>query len=121
HHHTWLSPEVKEDLQIWSSFLQQFNGAVIWPSRLVASSTLSLFTDAAGSTGFGAVLGSEWCRGDWPADWHDSSITINVAFLELFPIVVAVTVWAMVFRDKSVIFWSNNMAVVEAINRQGTS
>lgn len=39
-----------------------------------------------------------------------------MAFLELFPIVVAVTLWHDVFRGKWVTFWCNNQAVVSVIN-----
>ena len=53
--------------------------------------------------------------------WHKSGLPRNIAFLELFPILIAVTVWAKAFTDRFVIFWSDNMAVVECINRQRAS
>ena len=58
------------------------------------SHTFHLYTDAAGSIGFGAVFGCHWLHGRWPKMWK----TFNIAFLELFPIVLAVHVWGALIR-----------------------
>lgn len=44
--------------------------------------------------------------------------TFNIAFLELFPIVIAVHVWGSLMADKRIIFFSDNAAVVDIINKQ---
>mgnify|MGYP002804533716 CR=1 FL=1 len=78
--------------------------------------------EEAGVSGSGPVvypvLGDQWCWADWPGSWHESGLTRNIAFLDLFPTWGAVTVGTEPFRDKAVIFWSANMAVVECINRR---
>jgi len=66
--------------------------------------------------GFGAVFGNHWFSGTWPYSWH----SFNIAVLELFPIVVAVHVWGSCMADKCVIFFSDNAAVVEIINKQSS-
>ena len=69
HHLIRLNKEVKEDLKVWLSFLTEFNARSffiddVWQN----SSKLSLYTDASGALGFGAIFGSRWCYGKWPSD-----------------------------------------------------
>lgn len=90
HHHTRLSAEVKDDLCTWRDCMVQFNGSVLWQQPAQASIELELYTDAAGSVGFGAVLGSRWCMQHWPTEWVRRGLTRNITFLELFPIIVAI-------------------------------
>ena len=118
HHHTKLSKEVKEDLLLWDEFLSDFNGTLIWREPPVANTELALFTDAAGSIGFGAILGNRWCMQHWPEDWKARGLIRNVTFLELFPIVVALVVWGTSLGNKVIVFWSDSMSVVSAINGQ---
>ena len=75
---------------------------------------LHLYTDAAGSIGFGAVFGCHWLHGIWPEMWK----TFNIAFLELFPIVLAVHIWGSLMANKRIIFFSDNAAVVDIVNKQ---
>lgn len=42
----------------------------------------------------------------------------NIAFKELFPIVSAVEIWGMPFKNRCVLFHSDNQAVVHIINNQ---
>ena len=43
---------------------------------------------------------------------------LPIAFLELFPIVLALRLWKTVLQNKRVVFWSDNQSVVAIINRQ---
>jgi hypothetical protein len=61
HHFIRLSKSVKADLELWQSFLLDFNGRSFflhdgWNDSL----SLNLYTDAAGSLGYGGIFGSEW-------------------------------------------------------------
>ena len=62
------------------------------------------------------MLGAKWCAARWPARWVRVGITRNIALLELFPIVVAFTVWVQELRNKQVVLWSDNHAVVQLVN-----
>lgn len=62
-------------------------------SGLVSNFDLELFTDAAGSTGFGAFFQGQWSAGPWPQSWVDAGFTKNIVLLELFPVVLAVELW----------------------------
>ena len=78
-----LNRGVKEDLKTWLSFLLNFNGRYFFLDDLwLNSSKLNLFTDAHG---FGAIIGSHWCYGKWPANWEYQ----NIAILEFYPIVLS--------------------------------
>ena len=69
HHHTTLTREAKEDMQLWLTFLSNFNGkAFFMESKVLCSYEINLYTDASGSVGYGAVFGSSWFAGVW-SEW----------------------------------------------------
>nr|XP_033777770.1 uncharacterized protein LOC117349008 isoform X1 [Geotrypetes seraphini] len=84
----------------------------------VTSKDLELYSDAAGGVGFGLFCGGAWCAERWPEEWAAAGITKNITLLELFPLVVACELWADVFRNRRVVFWCDNLGVVEVVNRQ---
>ena len=77
------------------------------------SVNLNLFTDAAGAHGFGAVFGSHWCYGEWPKEW----LGRNIAILEFYPIVLSLMSWGDHIRDRCIIFFTDNEALVHVINK----
>ncbi|KAM9308277.1 uncharacterized protein PAF06_012463 [Gastrophryne carolinensis] len=121
HHFIRLTGGLKEDLRMWVSFLSSFNGRVYWLDPVRENREVGLFTDAAGSTGFGAYFAGRWCAAPWPERVRSSSDIRNLALLELFPVVVALAFWGEDLQNKSVLFHSDNMAVVSAINAQTAS
>ena len=78
------------------------------------SQNLNLFTDMAGSLGYAAIFGIHWCFGEWPSAWKQ----FNIAILEFFPIFLAIEIWGLLMHDKCIVFFSDNQAVVDIINRQ---
>ena len=98
HHRIRLSKDAKADLKVWMRFLAGFNGRAFFLDDLwVTSTTLELFTDAAGSKG---------------------SKVRNTTFLEYFPIVIALHIWGSTMANKCVCFVTDNSALVDVINRQ---
>ena len=115
HHHIRLSKGAKSDILIWLCFLKDFNGKSFFFNDIWETShTLHLYTDAVGSIGFGAVFGCHWLHGIWPEMWKP----FNIAFLELFPIVLAVQVWGSLMANMRIIFFSDNAALVDIVNKQ---
>lgn len=115
HHHVRLTKDTKYDIMVWHDFLRSYNGKSFFlSSRWETSKSLNLFTDAAGSLGYAAIFGNHWFFGEWPDGWKQFNITI----LEFFPIVLAVEIWGSIMRDRCIVFFSDNQAVVEIINRQ---
>lgn len=78
---------------VWDSFLSNYNGRTCWQERDVSNQEVSLFMDAAGSKGFGVILGNKWCASRWPAEWEAVGLCRNLTRLEFFPIVVALELW----------------------------
>ena len=107
-----LTREARRDLKAWWTFLDKFNARVlILPEVWATSATLKLFSDASGAS-CAAVFGSHWVKTDFPPTWK----TTNIALKELLPIVIAVRLWAHVLRDKRIMFFTDNMAIVSVIN-----
>jgi len=75
---------------------------------------MHLYTDVAGSLGFGAIMNTKWFYGEWPVAMKE----YNITFKELFPIVLAVEIWGSSFKNRCVLFHSDNYAVVHIINKQ---
>ncbi|XP_063797403.1 uncharacterized protein LOC134958620 [Pseudophryne corroboree] len=118
HHFIRLSSEIKRDLAVWASFLEDFNGVRIWLAPTIDNARLQLFTDAAGSSGFGCYLVGSWCVASWPEEWHRKGFTKDLLLLEQFPIMVALEVWGDRLAHRSILFRCDNLGVVHAINNQ---
>ncbi len=115
HHFIRLRSEVKNDLRVWLGFLSSFNGVYFFRNEVWENSIkLKLFTDAAGAIGFGAIFGNAWCYGEWPPHW----LHRNIAFLEFFPIVLSLCLWGQKMRNQSILFFTDNEALVHVINKQ---
>ena len=115
HHHIRLNREAKLDIRMWLDFLDNFNGRAFFLSdRWDNSSTLELYTDAAASKGYGAIFGKHWFGGAFPDKWH----SFNITFLEFFPIVIAVHIWGTSMANRCVLFFTDNAALVDIINKQ---
>ena len=115
HHHLRLSIGAQRDLQAWAYFLRHHNGVTLLSEmRWVTSTRRNLFTDAAGSGGFAAVYGDRWICGEWPGEWAEFSITL----LELYPICVAIEIWAVNLSNTCIQFRCDNEAVCYIINKR---
>lgn len=115
YHHISLNLAAKADLTVWESFLVDFNGVSFFHSESwVSNKQLKLYTDAAGSLGFAAIFGSHWIFGAWPSSWKALHITV----LEFYPIVAALFVWGHLWKHSSILFLTDNEALVHVINKQ---
>ena len=95
-HHIRLNAEVRADLAAWHCFISSFNGVtMIINSNWISSDAIKLYTHAASTQGFAAVFGSRWFNGRFPQIWQ----SYNIA-------------------NHSVLFLTDNQAVVEVINKQ---
>lgn len=115
YHYVRLGKATNEDMQLWLSFLDKYNGkSMFLNDRFLSSDTLALYTDSAQSLGYGAVYGKQWLYGEFPTDWKQ----FNITFLELYPIVLAVNIWGSLWRNHSILFFTDNEALVAIINKQ---
>ena len=113
YHYIRISPGARLDLEAWLVFLSEFNGiTLLRQRRWVSSKKLHLFTDAATSCGYGAVLGNEWAAGRWPDEWK----SFHISVMELYPIVLALELWNSQLTHQSIVFHCDNLAVCHIIN-----
>ena len=113
-HYIRITNNVKSDLNMWLEFLSAFNGKVLFLDKAVPTHHVGLFTDASGSIGFGAMLGTQWFQGRWSVWWIGQNITL----LELYPIALAIEVWGPLLSNKRLILNTDNMALVSVLNKQ---
>lgn len=118
YHKIRLNKQARLDLKAWAEFIDNFNGRSIFLDEVWKDSEkLQMYTDAAGSLGYGAVLGSKWFYGKWvDINMQELSITVK----ELFPIVVAIEIWGPNVSNCSILFFSDNLAVVHIINKMSS-
>ncbi len=118
-HRIRITREIREDLHMWLHFLSNHNGKLlILDIDWTDSTTLQLFTDAAGSQGFGAYFQGHWVNGYWPQAWKEQGWLKDITMLELFPIVLAIKLWGRQLAKRRVLFHCDNQAVVSIINKQ---
>jgi hypothetical protein len=95
--------------------IELFNGKTMLLKQIwISANKLQLYTEAAWSLGFGAVLESEWFYGSW----NELVTDYPIIYKELYSIVLSIEVWGSQLANKCVVFHSDNMAVVYIINKQ---
>ena len=109
-----ISKEAKEDLRMWLDFLRGYNGkTILYQPSIAESNAINLFSDASG-LGFGGMYGYNWVQGKWPDHWA----SLNIAVLELYPIVLLLQLFGQKMANTMVLFHCDNAAIVEVINKQ---
>lgn len=113
-HHIRLNAESRADLAAWHCFISSFNGVTMFiDSTWISSNSIKLYSDACSTQGF-AAFGSRWFNGTFPEIYQ----SYNIAVLELYPTVAALELWAHGLSNHSVLFLTDNEAVVVVINKQ---
>ncbi len=113
-----LSMGAKKDLEMWLLFLDHFNGSTIFPDQAWSEcANLQLFTDASGGIGFGGYFRGKWFQGKWPSKKFRRK---SIAWMEFFPVLVAVVLWGPQLKGKRIIIRSDNKPVVSIINKQSS-
>ena len=114
HFRVRLGRGAKEDISMWLTFLHHFNGSSLFIyDKSLTSYDICLQTDAS-SFGYGAIFNSKWFYGPFPTKWRD----VHISFLEFYPIVAAVYTWGHLWKNHSIVFLTDNEALVSIINRQ---
>lgn len=119
HHHLRITAGMKKDLTLWLQFFKNFNGVSVFHERFwVSNEDIQLFTDSAGGSdlGFGAYFAGKWSCGAWPQSWVSQGIIEDITVLELFPLLVSLSIWGEELRNKKILFRVDNLAVVHIVN-----
>lgn len=106
----------RDELRLWISFLNQWNGLTFFYNSLVSSPVdIQLFTDAAPSIGFGGFYQGRWFASPWPPQLQDFSQ--SSALFELYPLVVAAFLWGKEWSASSILVHCDNESTVQCINK----
>jgi hypothetical protein len=114
----YLNSGCRADIRMWSTFVNSWNGVSLFlDDGIVTNADLHLFTDAS-AQGFAGVYQDRWFQNSWPPQLNKISRThLNMALLELFPVVVAAVLWGHEWSRKNILFHCDNMATVHIINK----
>ena len=118
-HRVNLSQDTRADIEWWQHVLP------LWPGKSYFLTTLwqlspeiQLFTDAAGSHGFGACWNGQLLCGHWLERHQQKSFSI--VWKELYAIVIAAAIWGSKWTEKRLLFHCDNHVVLD-IWRQKTT
>ena len=112
-HYVTLNEEAKKDLDMWQKFLRFHNGKTIFISQTLTSGDIQLYTDAS-KLACSAIFNKQWFVVKFPIQWQSR----NIAFLELYPIVLALHIFGIKMCNRHVIFHCDNKAICDIINKQ---
>ena len=108
-----LNSEFKKDLAWWREFSSTWNGVSFFTfPGLESLPAYEVGSDASGTIGYGAFLGSEWFNGHWLS----SKLPLSIAYKELFPVVLSAHIWSHLWSRKRILFRVDNEAVVHMLN-----
>ena len=107
-----------DDLRWWREFLPKWNGTAPFLSvDWMDPQSHHLYTDAC-KAGFAGYFDGEWFQQKWP-DCVSTDFPINL--MEIVPILAACRLWKEKFRGRRILFHSDNLGVVQAWHKQGSS
>jgi hypothetical protein len=115
HHYVTLSAAVRSDLNMWSLFLRQWNGASFFlDDDITMAADLCIYTDAT-PTSFGGFYANKWFQDYFPPAFFQEQQ--SMALCELYPIVMAAVLWGNHWAQKRILFYCDNEATVQIINK----
>ena len=110
-----LTTEVKEDLQIWKVFIDNFNGVSFLLYRdIFTCDDLVFSSDSSGSFGYGVLCHPSWAYGAWSKNWLPFPIHLK----EMFAIFLGISLWKEKFRNVKLQIFCDNAVCCNVLNRQ---
>ena len=113
HYYVHLNSECRQDLHMWMEFLSNWNGvSLFYGGDFTSSFDIQLHTDAASTAGFSVVYKTHWISKKWPAEMPSIPDNLaSMAFMELYPIVVAAYIFGREWQQKKIMFVCDNQSV----------
>ncbi|XP_061574443.1 uncharacterized protein LOC133441046 [Cololabis saira] len=113
-----LDNSSRAELRLWLNLLATWNGITFfYDDQLAHPHDINLYTDAAPSIGFGGFYDGRWFAAGWPPELANEHYTASSALYEIYPISVAAILWGHEWTRKSILIYSDNLAVVDIINK----
>lgn len=120
YHYVNMTSEIKRDLRVWIKLLQDLQSGSPFVELLeVPGEDIRFFTDASGDPklDWGAYFDGKWAQGHWGEDFI-TRCQPSTAWLELYALTVAVTMWAEFLTGRRFYVFCDNTAHVQwSINR----
>ena len=128
HHHIAIDKTFREDCAIWIKFLEPTPDItnlshLLRPfvdlTTMLTATELKFFSDASANVdlGFGCYYDKKWTYGKWN-EFFFNKHKPHIEFLELYALCVAVFTWSEQLRNKRIVLFCDNEAVVNMVNNQ---
>ena len=90
-HFIYLNRGFRDDFDLWEKFLQGWNGKSFFlEDQLTSAPDFEIYTDAAGSVGYGSYFQGHWLNWVWTKEQQlDPKRRISISYQELYPIVLS--------------------------------
>ncbi|CAG2244443.1 unnamed protein product [Mytilus edulis] len=110
HFYVNLRKESRVDLEFWLRFLHNWNGInMFYDCNYTSNFDMQLYTDASSTIGYGGYYQGKWFCSTWPKELPSlNDKSLSMAFLELYPIVVAALLWGKEWKCKKILFLCDN-------------
>ena len=124
HHHLRVTSDMREDLTMWSRFLNDpsvyCRGFMDFDNTWNADQ-IAMYSDTSKNPdlGYGAVCQDSWTYGQWDSDFM--VLDPSIEYLELYALVVGVVNWIHRFSNRRIILFCDNQSVVSMVNKTTSS
>ncbi|XP_062601252.1 uncharacterized protein LOC134262948 [Saccostrea cucullata] len=122
-HFIRVTKGMTSDLLVWLDFIRRFNGSLNFMAvNWLSNDQLHLYNDSTGNQhlGCGVYLHGQWAYFGWPDSWKNPDIMLDITFLELVPIVLAIFLFNNEFLDKKIMLHTDNKALVSILNKKSS-
>ena len=124
HHHVRITEEIRLDLNIKKTFLDQpliFSRPFL-DSVVRTAKDVGMYSDASGSSikGAGTYCGSAWTVCQWDKIWMDTEQP-SIEYLELYGVTIGILLWLNKFGNSTIKLHCDNESVYRMINKSSTS
>ena len=119
HYFIRISDSLLQECSMWLYFLRAWNGKSFFLSRTPEVYDETFSTDAAGTLGYGGLLRNGNGTSMWFSEaWNKRQLSSwHIGPKELYPIVIAASLWGNLWAGKRVVASCDNASVVAAINK----
>ena len=125
HHHVRVAGELRNNMEMWFSFLSEptiFSCPFIDFETTLTAEQTKMFSDASRNfaLGFEAICGSSGMFGQWDNEFMKARKP-SIEYLELFGVLAGVLTWLHRFHNKRIILFCDNSSMVKMINSTPSS
>ena len=118
HHHIDIKAEMRSDLEMWLTFLnngQTYSRSFFDFNTTLLAEDIELYTDAASTKGCGGYHKTHWFIAEWDEEFIlECKPSIN--YLELYAVTIGVLSWMHNYSNKKVILFCDNTSVIHMVN-----